>query len=203
MQENTDISNELLSLSPLIAGMRKPNVFEVPDGYFESISETVLACIREEQGNLPITGHKQIHEIPDGYFDHLAASILDKIKAEETAEAEIKNASPLLHAIQKKQVFDVPDGYFERLHSDVLDKLTTVDSGDELNELSPLLSQIRHKEVFEAPYGYFTSLSADVLKKVKQPTAKIFSLHKRSLFIKYAVAAMMTGILAFGALQIY
>src|SRR5664279_3741443 len=102
METKNDILNELRSLSPLIAGMNKINVFSVPEGYFDSISETVLACLPEENRIFNLPQIKQTPDVPEGYFDQLAGSILDKIKATQTARDEIRNLSPLLHGIQSR-----------------------------------------------------------------------------------------------------
>lgn len=200
MEAKTDILNELRSISPLLAGMEKVNVFKVPEGYFNSISETVLACLGEDAGpaNKLNQDKNQSAGVPEGYFDNLADAILGKIKGSETASTEISNLSPILHAIQTKNVFDVPDGYFDNVGRFLLDKIKTDEAKIELKELSPLLYDLREKAVLEVPEGYFESLGETVLKKVKTPKAKVFSIYRRNLFIKYAIAAMMTGVLAFG-----
>ena len=198
METKTDILNELTSLSPLIAGMKKVNVFTVPQGYFDSISNTVLACLPEDHDILNFPDNKQPADVPNGYFDHLAITILDKIKASETAPDEIRNLSPLLYAIQNKNVFEVPVGYFENVNSAIIDKIKTATSKEEIKAISPLLYSIPGKEVFEVPDAYFTNLPDAILKKVQPPTAKVISMHRRSLFVKYAVAAMMTGVMALG-----
>ncbi|MEP7143951.1 MAG: hypothetical protein ABI707_13810 [Ferruginibacter sp.] len=197
METKTDILNELTSLSQLIAGMNKVNVFTVPPGYFDSISTTVLACLLEEYDIINLPANKQSTNVPEGYFDQLADSILDKIKAGETARDEISNLSPLLYDIQNKNVFEAPAGYFECLHEVITGKVTA-GAKEELKEISPLLYGIQSKTVFELPEGYFASLPGNIIKKVKPQTAKVISMPKRSLFIKYAVAAMITGVTALG-----
>ena len=42
MKLSSDILDELKELSPFLAGMKKTNVFSVPDGYFDSLCETIL-----------------------------------------------------------------------------------------------------------------------------------------------------------------
>lgn len=241
MENTTDILNELKSISPLIAGMNKVNVYTVPEGYFSSISTTVLACVFEERELTPLSNNKQSSDIPEGYFDRLADSILQKIKKAETANDEIRNLSPLLYqiqnknvfeipadyfnslnenitnkiktafyetpqkelspllsGIQKKNVFETPTGYFENLDEIIIGRLKTATYKEELKVLSPLLFGIGNKEVLEVPAGYFMGLSDSILKKVRPGKAKVAAMHSRSLFIKYAVAAMMTGALALG-----
>lgn len=196
METRNDILNELIAISPLIAGIRKVNIFSVPEGYFNSISETVLVCIQEGIDHTPIID--QSVGIPEGYFDHLAASILDKIKAGETASAEISHLSPLLHAIQNIKVLEVPGGYFEKLPGIIKEKITTYDATTEINVISGLLADIQSNQVFEVPVGYFNGLPEEILQKVQPVSPKVISMPRRSLFMRYAVAAMMTGALTLG-----
>ncbi|MBI3883021.1 MAG: hypothetical protein HY305_02070 [Sphingobacteriales bacterium] len=139
-----DIITELQSLSPLLAGMERKNVFTVPQGYFDSIYDRILIALQKEN-------------VPEGYFDSLANNILAKIKAQHTTAAEeLRNLSPMLYSIQNENVFTVPGGYFESLADEIINK---------------------------------------------QDVARIIALPKkrrRNTFIKYAIAAAVTGILAFG-----
>ncbi len=198
MENTTDILNELKSISLIIAGMNKVNVYTVPEGYFSSISTTVLACVFEERELIPLSNNKQSSDIPEGYFEQLADSILQKIKKAETANDEIRNLSPLLYQIQNKNVFEIPADYFNSLNENITNKINTVSYEEELKLLSPLLFRTGNKEILEVPAGYFTGLADSILKKVQHNKAKVVVMHKRSLLIKYAVAALMTGALALG-----
>lgn len=198
MESKTDILNELASLSPMIAGMSRANVFTVPAGYFNSIGPTVLACLKEEYRILNLPENMESPDIPVGYFDQLADSILNKIKSAETSIEEISHLSPLLYNIQNKNVFEVPVGYFETLNRIIIDRIKEAGIEDELEELSPLLYSIRRKIVFQAPDGYFAGVSDNVLKKVMPQPAKVVSMRKRNSLVKYAVAAMMIGVTALG-----
>lgn len=200
METAIDILNELKLLSPLIAEMDKVNVFTVPEGYFESINDTVLACLKEEQDTAQT---KYSGNVPEGYFDQLADSILNKIKIAEPAIEEIKTLSPFLYSVQNKNVFTVPQGYFENLSGLITSKIKTVDTKEELAELSPLLHSLRNKELFAVPKGYFDSLADYILKKVQPGTAKVVKMGSRNVIIKYAIAAMMTGALALGVYKYF
>jgi len=199
MENKIDISNELSAISPMIAGINKVNVFTVPSQYFESISDTVMACLREE-GLAFNTSNAQIAEdIPAGYFNELAASILDKIKANDAASQEIKYLSPLLFDLQKRQVFQVPINYFENLDELIIEKIENTTIETVSNEISPFLQDLKDKNIFELPEGYFSGLADTIMKKLQQPsTGKIVNINKRSSWIKYAIAAMMTGIVVLG-----
>ncbi len=199
MESKTDILNELATISPLIAGINKVNVFTVPQGYFECISDTILICMQEEGIVSNISNSQTTADVPTGYFDELASSILDKIKANDAASEEIKYLSPLLFDLQQRQVFQIPTGYFENLHGKIVEKIDTTTSMTPSNEISPLLQELKNKNIFELPEGYFGGLSGTIIKRVQQPsTGKVVSINKRSSWIKYAVAAMMTGIVALG-----
>lgn len=198
METKTDIRNELTLLSPLIAGINKVNVFTVPQGYFDTIPNTVLACLKEELFIAPATVNAQSQQVPEGYFDQLAGSVLNKINAAESAPDEIRALSPLLYIIQNKNIFEIPEGYFENAARIIIDTIKTPGAKEELIVISPLLYNLQKHHLFTVPVGYFTSLSDDILKKVVPQKAKVVSMRNRSLFVKYAVAAMLTGAMALG-----
>ena len=201
METKNDILNELASLSPLIAAIDKVNVYTVPQGYFDSISFTVLACLSHQLGLSPITANLKDVVVPEGYFDQLAASIIDKIKVDQSAKEETRSLSPMLSDLQRKQVFEVPTGYFDQLASTIFDSTQNSSSKDELKKLSPVLYGIQSKNIFEVPAGYFSGLSNSILQKAKAPSASVPNFRVRTLFIRYAAAAILTGVIALGALQ--
>jgi len=164
METRIDILNELKQISSFLVGMDKVNVFTVPPGYFDSVSETVMACLRED-GRL-FANAKDTLSLPAGYFENLAETVLNRIKAQDTALEEIKDLSPLLYAIQKnKNVFEVPEGYFEQLNQAILHRTSISSSKEELQELSPMLNGIQNKNVFEVPEGYFEQLNQAILHR--------------------------------------
>ncbi|MCW3092065.1 MAG: hypothetical protein JWP81_3134 [Ferruginibacter sp.] len=200
METKADILYELNFLSPLIAAMEKKNVFRVPEGYFESVSDTVLICLQEENELHNPLEEKVMANVPTGYFDNLPATILDRIKAGETAKEEISNLSSVLYGIQNKNVFEVPDGYFESIPTHFF--YTINSAANEIKEHSPLLYDIKSKNVFEIPVNYFTHLPDAILTKAKAQTAKVVSMQKRSWpkrnLLRYAIAAMFMGVMALG-----
>ncbi|MBC7888823.1 MAG: hypothetical protein H7Z13_13175 [Ferruginibacter sp.] len=198
METKTDILNELVSLSPLIAGINKENVFTIPQGYFDSISTTVFATLQEEEAIFGLSGKSQMTDVPEGYFDQLANAILNKIKTGETATTETRDLSSVLYPIQNKNVFEVPHGYFENISKIIIDKITAAPAAEELMGISHILHSIQSKNVFKVPDGYFTHLPDNILKKVNKSTAKVVSMRTRRLFIQYTAAAMITGILCLG-----
>ena len=88
MPSDNNILNELQTLSPLVAGVSNKNVFSVPEGYFEALSDIITASTKNE---LILPKSAETFKVPAGYFDNLSALLLDKIKASETAPDEIRN----------------------------------------------------------------------------------------------------------------
>ena len=70
MEKKNEILNELQSISPLIAAIGKVNVFTVPEGYFNSISDTVMLSLNENFSAVPTLVNKE--DVPDGYFENLS-----------------------------------------------------------------------------------------------------------------------------------
>ena len=107
MENSNDILQELREISPVIAGIQKVNVFTVPMGYFTSLSDDILASLKEEGIGLPgMASHPVSYEVPAGYFDDLATTILSRIKAQQNEQAadELKALSPLLFSLQHKNI---------------------------------------------------------------------------------------------------
>lgn len=128
MSVKLEILNELMEISPLVAGFERVNPFSVPAGYFEELDTSILALVKvdENPSILKSLAMKNPMQAPEGYFDTLADSILDKIKAEQvqTAEDELRSLSPMLYSIDKVNVFEMPPSYFENLGDDLLNKVS-------------------------------------------------------------------------------
>ena len=102
MKMSAEILNELKTISPLLAGIEKKNVFSVPE---------------------------TTYSVPSGYFDSLSENILNKIKhIESSASDELHSISPMLLAIQHENVFISPPGYFEELPAEVIMKIKPQDA---------------------------------------------------------------------------
>jgi major membrane immunogen (membrane-anchored lipoprotein) len=161
MENRIDILNELQVLSPTLAGLPKVNVYTVPLGYFDVLSDDILATLNIEQSSFLSNTKIQIGDVPVGYFDNLADNILAKIK-----QQQVDNAS------------------------------------EELRSLSPMLYSVQNENVYTVPANYFENISDTVLEKVQPQQAKVITMRKRNFtFIKYAVAAVFTGIIAFSAFK--
>ena len=157
LQELKELNSQLISL--------QQNVYTVPAGYFEGLTEQVLNRIKaletansvEELSLLTkvpdIFSKKSPYTVPAGYFENLAENTLLKIQASsdyQTAEEELASLSPLLSSLKKDLPYSVPAGYFESL----TDKAITEES---------------------------------------KPASKVISFNSRKWF-RYAAAAVVTGI---------
>jgi len=184
---------------------------EVPAGYFDNLADSIMAKIKAVENEtaaeelrtlspaLYSIQNENTFEVPAGYFDGLPDAIMAKINdANETVAEELKTLSPALYSIQNENVFEVPAGYFDGLADAIMSKInvdTNETAAEELRTLSPMLYSIQNENVFEVPKGYFAELTDDILSKVKP--AKVVTMRKRSYnFMKYAVAAAFTGMMA-------
>lgn len=207
MQNNIDILNELKELSPVVAGIEKVNVFTVPFGYFDVLSDDILASLNEQfPGSIRSISTEKTNDVPAGYFDSLADNILNKIKMqakEESAADELRALSPMLYSVQGENVFEVPYNYFNNLPAITLNRINNASVADELKIISPVLYGIQNKNVFEVPQGYFETLADEIKEKVQPQEAKVITMPKRNrAFLKYAAAAVFTGIITFGVFKL-
>jgi hypothetical protein len=198
METRIDILNELRELSQVLSALEKVNVYTVPENYFDQLPDLLLSINKvEDPSFLASLSKHSVQEVPAGYFDGLADNILSRIKSEDSAETELKELSPLLAEIPRTNVYQVPDGYFDSVAELALSNVNADQktAAEELRALSPMLYSIQNEKVYEVPRGYFNDLAEDILSKVRP--AKVVTMKRRSNnFIKYAVAAMFTGVIA-------
>ncbi len=208
MNNSHEILNELKEVAPLIAGMEKINVFQVPEGYFNNLSEHLSSFAIFNTQDEFVFNKTNLQKVPDGYFDTLSTNILAKIKQlyPETANEELRNISQMLYLLKNENVFTVPEGYFDFLSTNISSKIKRLypETGDEeLRNLSPLLYSLKNVNVFTVPEGYFEYSAIDILRKVKPVSAKIVAMKPHNSWLKIAVAAAVTGIIAISSLQIF
>ena len=122
MNEKNDISDELREISPVLASIKKINVFTVPENYFDNLAEKITVYSFLNQKKKPEV--QNIQQVPEGYFNTLSDQILSKIKSEEARNAseEFDKLFPVLFSLKDKNVFKVPDGYFDNLSENILKK---------------------------------------------------------------------------------
>jgi hypothetical protein len=114
MIPNHNNMEELREVAPLVAEIGKEMKYTVPDNYFDSLSETIIAHIRLEK--IKSAGESSPYSVPESYFENLLTSILYKIKSETLrVQEELLEIAPVLSAIKKENPYSLPSGYFENL----------------------------------------------------------------------------------------
>ncbi len=117
MEKNTEILNELRSISPLLAEIPKVNIHSVPPGYFETLEEkvSIYSILNQEE----TTNTLMIEEagIPAGYFENLPGLILSKVQVIEEKDEEDYS---ILFSLKDINVFKVPKSFFENLSTTIL-----------------------------------------------------------------------------------
>ena len=207
MQNSPEILNELMAVSPLIAGLDKINVFKVPEGYFNELHLRITDfTIINNTSSPDNTNATNLQHVPEGYFDSLSDSILAKVKIAYSENTEIERDSALLQSLKDINVFTIPNGYFEALTDSVLSKTKTSHAEkaeEELRDISPMLYSIKGENVFTVPRGYFESFADEIIEKIKPQPAKVITMKKRTSWFKYAAAAVVAGIISVTSLQIF
>jgi hypothetical protein len=117
MDLENNILEELLEISPLLVSIGHHNVYTVPTGYFDGLTNKITAQAKDDstlQMNI-----SNPFRVPVGYFDGLANNILFKIKARSENEVftELEEIAPLLNTIDKRNIYTVPPAYFESFSS--------------------------------------------------------------------------------------
>ena len=133
------------------------------------------------------------YQVPEVYFETLSTVIMARIAAGGNEE------NSLLQVAGKSMPQDVPAGYFDTLADSILTKIKTAgsDVSTELQELSPVLAGIGNANVYEVPVGYFDTV-ADAVTAQVQPASKTVSLFTTRTWLRYAAAAVVISMLAFG-----
>lgn len=134
------------------------------------------------------------YQVPVGYFDTLDTVIMARIAAGGIEE------NSLLYVAGKQMPLDVPQGYFDTLSDSILSKIKAQQNiqtaTEELSELSPLLAGLSKANLYEVPAGYFENLSVGITEKTTE--TKVVSMFSRKVWIRYAAAAVLFGMIAFG-----
>ncbi len=145
-------------------------------------------------------GNTNVFTVPNNYFNSLADIILMQVNEE-------KNSLP---ATSPQPIMQVPQGYFENLADTILSKIKNIEVEKksaqpslmeiEDADLSPMLQSLQHKNVFTVPQGYFEALLSKILSAVKPAQAKVVTIMptRNTNFLKYAAAAVFTGVMALG-----
>ncbi len=208
MKNSVEILNELMAISPLLAGLGKVNVYAVPEGYFDKLEERITNFAISNSLNESVFNKVNVQQVPEDYFDSLSTNILAKIKKlyPVTANEELQNISPILFLLKKEDVFKVPEGYFDSLSTNILTEIKksyAEMADEELQNISLVLLSLQKENVFKVPSGYFENFADTVTSKLKPTTAKIITMKPRSSWLKIAAAAVVTGAIAISSLNIF
>lgn len=206
MKNENYILNELNQISPVVAGITRKNLFEVPENYFEQFAGKVMLRIKSMQKDEEISSSLINKSIPFAsppadYFESFAEKMLNRIKAEKTnsVDEELAILSPVLSKMKRVTPFSVPRGYFEELSDNVLQSAKAIDFvNDGFENLSPLMRDLKNKNTYTSPLGYFENFSDSVLAKIKNEPkqAKVISINSRKTWLKFAAAAAVVGIIS-------
>lgn len=133
-------------------------------------------------------GNTNLFTVPQGYFSEVADQVMSKI-----------------HLPAAVNTFSQPSpAYFEGLAGNILNRIKQTEKVsslnevyNEVNELSPLLASIGNRNVYTTPTGYFDTLNITI--RATKKTAVVVPMQKPVQWFKYAVAALVTGIIATSA----
>jgi len=132
MSNRNIILNELADLGSVLANQDLQNIYAVPAGYFEGLTDQILNRIKALEANdakdelfylSPFLSNvsKEIpYSVPAGFFQGLSEDVLKKISEHEdhqTSKEEIETLSPLLSSLKNKNPYSIPAGYFEKIES--------------------------------------------------------------------------------------
>ncbi len=191
MLKPDNILNELKALSTTVANIQRVNVFNVPDGYFNNLSQRVLLLKNAADNDTAVTT-----AVPEGYFNNLADTIIGRIKreAEVENESEQDNLTSILAAIGNNNIYSIPQGYFDHLSDNINAKILnqSANTYSETHHISELVAGIGNRNIYTVPQDYFETLKV-ALNNTKP--AKVVSIKSRFATFKYAAAAVVSGVI--------
>ena len=196
MENKNTIQEEQKEIGlPVFSTIDNNNIFTVPDGYFDELPLKILGKIQDVQQEVPdnyfeelplkvLGGLQESASVPEAYFDNFAVEVLGKIISAEKSQ-------------------EIPAGYFEGLTTNVLQRIKAEEqeltSLEEMELISPTIAKIGNQHPFTVPVGYFEknikTLQDQLAPKTLAPIVQMSGARK---ILKYAVAAVVTGLLGFG-----
>lgn len=200
MDNRKPIVDELMAISPLLAGLLPINPYFIATGFFDVFNEQMLERIAIEKGSLR-NNRIVPYVIPPGYFDGFVSDLFKRIHSADTlsAKSELDILSPVLNKLDRKAPFTAPVGYFDELSDNLVSGMKAIDFVNEELENSPVLNELKHRPVFTVPSGYFEQFPVTILNKVKS-TAKLVQMSRRVRL--YAVAAILAGLVILGVVYV-
>lgn len=127
---------------------------------------------------------------------------------------ELKAISAVIAQINKQNVFDTPPEFFNEFPQKMIGFLknnevliTDISAHEEIEQLSPLLASLKEKPAFSVPEDYFGTISKGITEQIKATSVKTpvinINTGKRKIWVRYAIAALITGIVATGSLLVF
>ncbi|MFT3948624.1 MAG: hypothetical protein QM763_16795 [Agriterribacter sp.] len=122
--------------------------------------------------------------------------------------AEMKEIGAIIAGIEKTNLFSVPENYFTQFPEKVLAYIQqkeniAVSAKDEIEILSPLLASLKNKSTLAIPGNYFEQFSFSPVTREEHEaalvTAPVRSISAGRKWIRYAAAAVITGIIGLTA----
>ena len=118
-----------------ILGLLAAFAIAVPAGYFQDLSNQIMAGIDSSRENVAMEtaaisglvagiGIKNVYSVADEYFNQLPEAIVTQLNLSSEVYKETAEQSALVAGIDKVNVYSVPQGYFENLSTEVLQQLT-------------------------------------------------------------------------------
>jgi len=161
MNVNSDISEELRSLSALVATISRETPYRAPEDYFLDFPTAVLKRI--QPGPIKIAGEASdiaglegpenvkplTFSVPEGYFEGFAQQVLNRIKTgsgPSTGKEEEETLPAILVQAGKINPYTVPQDYFEGL--------------------SPILAILKDKNPYLVPTAYFDTVAKEITHKL-------------------------------------
>lgn len=99
----------------ILENVKGVNVYTVPEGYFNNLSEEVMSSILLESGKQ--FAQQGPFTIPDRYFEEFPSTLLAKLQALPGSDSTPVDTAEtnFLANIGKTNVYEAPAGYFEQL----------------------------------------------------------------------------------------
>lgn len=203
-------TNRLLFLTQLDRTSKDQRAgFEVPNGYFDTLSEQIMSQVKIDQSqqhagfevpadyftelNNRILQHVQLDQlqeeqftVPEGYFEDLSLSILAKV-SEGNLREEVQESG-----------FEVPEQYFETSADQIMASIA----------VEGLKSEVQ-TDGFSVPTGYFEQLTTGILdqvqdeKVIQMPKSVPAATVKKSRPVVWIGAAAAACVAAFVGVSTY
>jgi len=115
MEDNKEIINELMELTPLLVELQKKHPYSISPDYFDNLPHHIYTKLYSPDPLLDLPKQSP-YSTPSGYFDELPVAIkakIEKLNPLREVQNELEEIAPLLNTINKKPIYTVPPLYFD------------------------------------------------------------------------------------------